>query len=81
MPDKAYKEMLDLLLANFEEVVFTTFDFYKSISDKDLQYLNVEKFPSFNEAYKYLISKYPGYDILVCGSLYFVSQVRKEFID
>lgn len=81
LPDKAYKEMLDLLLANFEEVVFTTFDFYKSISDKDLQYLNVEKFPSFNEAYKYLISKYPGYDILVCGSLYFVSQVRKEFID
>ena len=80
LPDKSYKEMLELLQDNFTEVVFSNFNFYKSLSPKQLSELKVEKFKSFREAYNYLTTKYPDYDILVCGSLYFVSEVRKEFI-
>lgn len=80
LPDKSYKEMLKLLKDNFEEVVYSSFNFYKNLSKDDLEKLDVKKFTTFSEAYEYLKVNYPTYDILVCGSLYFVSEVRKAFI-
>ena len=80
LKDKDYKAMLGLLKDNFKEVVFCEFDFYRGLNEADLDELSVKRFSEFSLALDYLTNKYPGYDILVCGSLYFISEIRKTLV-
>lgn len=81
LKDKDYTEMISLLTANVDEVVFSEFDFYRSLHQEDLDLLNLKKFDDFYQALDYMKDEYPQHIILVCGSLYFISSVRKQFID
>lgn len=78
--DKEYEKMLNLLVSNFDEVVFCQFDFFRGLKISDLKKFEMEKFLSFDKSLDYLKVKYPKYDILVCGSLYFISEIRKTLI-
>lgn len=80
LKDKDYKEMLQLLVDHFEEVVFCEFDFYRGLHKEDVDSLNVKKFSDFGQSLNYLTTNYPDYDILVCGSLYFISEIRKKLV-
>ena len=75
LADKDYNEMLELLKNHFREVVFAKFDFYRALNIEDIS--GVKKFDSFNDALVYVEKEYANNDILVCGSLYFISEVRK----
>lgn len=80
LKDKDYKEMLSLLIDNFEEVVFTQFNFSRALDKSDLENFEIKKFSDFSKGLNYLRQKYPTYDILICGSLYFISEIRKELL-
>lgn len=80
LKDKDYKDMLQLLVNHFEEVVFCEFDFYRGLHKEDIDNLGVKKFSNFEQSLKYAITNYPEYDILVCGSLYFISEIRKFLV-
>ncbi len=78
--DKDYPEMLELLTNRFAEVVFCEFDFYRALKIEELSEFDIKKFSDFNLALNYLKTKYPNYDILVSGSLYFISEIRKTLV-
>lgn len=80
LKDKNYLDMLSLLKENFKEVVFCEFDFYRSLKKDNLKKIDVEKFKNFDDSLDYLLNKYKNHDILVCGSLYFISEVRKSVL-
>lgn len=77
MKDKDYTEMLNLLESNFDEVVFVEFDYYRSLKFNDIS--EIAKFAAFDDALKYLMNKYGQREIIVCGSLYFVSDVKNNW--
>ncbi len=78
--DKDYPEMLKLLTDRFDEVVFCEFDFYRALNIEELSDYDIKKFKDFDVALNYLKTKYPNYDILVSGSLYFISEIRKTLV-
>lgn len=80
LKDKDYLEMLQLLVDNFKEVVFCEFDFYRGLSSSDVKNLPVKHFSTFDQAKDYLKVTHSGYDIIVCGSLYFISEIRKHIV-
>lgn len=82
MKDKDYQIMLDLLVANFTEVVFVEFNYYRALKASDL--VGIKSFESAKSAYAYYLDKYPNKTVIFCGSLYFVSEVsnnRRDIID
>lgn len=78
LKDKDYLEMLNLLNGHFKEVVFNQFDFYRALKLEDVSD-KFEKYADFEQALDYVKQKYPNNAILICGSLYFISEVRKQF--
>lgn len=80
LKDKDYLEMLEHLMASFTEVVFCEFDFSRSLKKEEINFNNIRKFSKFSQALDYLNKKYPQDEILVCGSLYFISDVRNQII-
>lgn len=77
LKDKDYEEMLELLIKNYSEVIFCEFDFYRSLSIEDLENFDIRKFTNINDSIDYMQHKYPNKRIIICGSLYFVSDVRQ----
>lgn len=77
LKDKDYPHMIELLSERYEEVVFCEFDFYRSLKISDLSDYNFKKFSNINDSIDYLKNKYFDRRIIVCGSLYFISDISK----
>lgn len=77
LKDKDYKEMLTLLKERYDEVVFSEFDFYRSLKKEDIKDDTIMTFSNIKEALAYIIETYPKRRIILCGSLYFISDARK----
>ncbi|MFI3283999.1 MAG: folylpolyglutamate synthase/dihydrofolate synthase family protein [Erysipelotrichaceae bacterium] len=80
LKDKDYKEMFDLLEVHCEQLYITTFDFYRAMKPEDLMAIEQGiKVVDYQMLIKSLIDKQKG-TIIVCGSLYFISEVRAFFV-
>lgn len=80
LKSKSYQEMLEVLQANFIEVVFCEFDFPQALKKADLIDDDLKKFSDYNQAINYVNNKYPHHSILICGSLYFIADVRNNLL-
>ena len=79
LKDKDYDEMISLLQDHYEELVFVEFDFYRSLKMSDLEDYDFKKYDNLEDALDYLYKMYPLDRIIICGSLYFISEVRTFF--
>ena len=77
LKDKDYHEMIKLLKNRYDELVFCEFDFYRSLKITDLSEYDFMKFTNINDSLNYLKNKYPNRRIIICGSLYFISEISK----
>lgn len=82
--DKAYKNMMKELENIIDEAYFTTFDFPRAASAEQLlaesPFRKSCAISSWNDALKEAKKKLKDEDVLVItGSLYFISEVRKSF--
>ena len=68
---KEYKKMVDMLNSHCDELIITSFDNYGVIDINE--FVNYKKYDSYVDAIDYAISNYDA--VLVCGSLYFLSDV------
>lgn len=80
LKDKEYIKMLEILENHFDNIYFTTFDFHRAFSISDLQQLDLKK-ATIVEDYQSFFKANENYEgtILVCGSLYFISEIRKRY--
>lgn len=76
LKDKEYEKMISMLTNRYEEVVFCEFDFYRSLKKSDVKQYGLEMFSHIKDALRYVVEKYPNQRIIICGSLYFISDVR-----
>ncbi len=80
LQDKPFKEMLEVLQTISRDVVVCEFDFYRAATIQNMQIDdNIRAIPDFKKALEYT-TKQEGVTI-VCGSLYFISQVREYILD
>lgn len=79
LKDKDYPQMIDLLRDNFDEVIFCEFDFYRALKKEDLKQLDIKVVQSLEDGLEYYKKEKPNHTILICGSLYFISEVRKVY--
>lgn len=77
LKDKNVNELVKLFNGHVKKIIITQFDYYRclNIDGYDDDYL---KFEDYHEAVEYALSNYDH--ILICGSLYFISEVRKVFV-
>ena len=68
---KEYKKMVDMLNSHCDELIITSFDNYGVIDINE--FVNYKKYDSYVDAIDYAISNYDV--VLICGSLYFLSDV------
>lgn len=81
LKDKAYSDMIDLLLPVAGEMIVTAFDFYRAQSAEALaQGKPVTVKADFQQAYQYALelNQKTGGSIVITGSLYFISQVLES---
>ena len=77
LKDKQYDRMLKYLKPLCEELVITSFSFYRAASIEDLEHsVEATVIPSWKDAISYATDKYRNGTVLITGSLYFVSEVR-----
>ena len=75
---KEYDKMIDLLVSASDELVITKFHHPLNIDAKDLASRHhLKEVDDFMEAFEYLKAKYPC--IVVCGSLYFLSEFMENY--
>lgn len=79
LKDKDYEEMISLLQERYDELVFVEFDFYRSLNINDLKSHDFRKYENLQDALDYYRHKHPNQRIIICGSLYFISEVRNYF--
>lgn len=70
---KNYQEMYDILSNHCDEIIVTSFNIPGSIEQSDIN--NECYYQNYQEALEYAKKRYEN--ILVCGSLYFISDVAK----
>ncbi len=77
LKDKQYDQMIRMLKRECDELIVTSFDYYRAtpLSDLAAQH-GVSAIRDYKEALKEAQGKYADGCILVTGSLYFVSEVR-----
>ena len=80
LKDKDSEEMLAILNENADKLFVTSFDFYRAWKAEDL--LKVKYGQVINDWRNLLLElvKEDQSTIIVCGSLYFISEVR-DFLD
>lgn len=76
---KEYDKMLRLLKKECDEIVLTKFQAFKGLMDTDFESkeLDIKIIADMMEAYRYLKDKYGC--VIVCGSLYFISEFIERF--
>ena len=72
---KEYKKMLEMLKEHCDELVITSFDYKEAIDIDSLKDYKTES--DYKKAIDEAISKYDN--ILICGSLYFMSDVVQNY--
>ncbi len=79
LKDKEYGKMLEKLKMYANEVIVTEFDFYRSCKAVELSKMveGVLVIASYREAIEYALEKYKHKNILITGSLYFISEARQ----
>lgn len=81
LKDKEYEKMLTLLFEDCKQITITTFAFQRSASIEDLKKaFPVSIVPDYKDAIKQALQT-SDVPIIVCGSLYFISQVRNYLIN
>lgn len=77
LKDKKVNELVKLFENHVKTIIITQFDYYRclNIDGYDNDYL---KFEDYQKALDFALNHYDS--ILVCGSLYFISEVRKIFV-
>lgn len=75
--DKEYAKMLQALKEIADELVVTTFSYYRAASIADLSSsIDATVISDYKEAISYAQNKYKDGSVLITGSLYFVSEAR-----
>lgn len=74
---KEYQKMIDMLIKHCDELVLTSFDFYGVIDLQDYKDNMYHVIDDYKNAIDYAISKYDN--IIICGSLYFMSDVAANY--
>ena len=71
--------MLRLLKKECDEIVLTKFQAFKGLMDTDFESkeLDIKIIADMMEAYRYLKDRYSC--VIVCGSLYFISEFIERF--
>lgn len=78
LKDKEYEKMLALLEEVADELVVTQFDFYRRASLESLQlHEKIKAFSDYRQAINYVEKKVGDGTIVITGSLYFISEVRR----
>lgn len=77
LKDKEYQKMLQILKTNFTEVYLTTFSFHRAFTYAELKATNENIIADYNQFLDENID-YEGL-IVICGSLYFISEIRKKY--
>lgn len=76
LKDKNVNELCNMLKPFVDKLVVTEFDFYRCQRIED--YVGVEEmFKNYEDALRYVMGL--NKKVLVCGSLYFISEIRKKF--
>ncbi|MCI6272419.1 MAG: Mur ligase family protein [Erysipelotrichaceae bacterium] len=75
LKDKEVEEMINLLKNNSEFLIACEFDFYR-VKNIDEISIDVIKIKDYKEAIDYGIKKIEDNFLIICGSLYFISEVR-----
>ena len=82
LQDKPAKAMAKLLSENVDSVIITQFEFYRAMKANDIATnLDVLVVRDFREAIKLGIEKSHDGTLFICGSLYFISIVRKYILN
>lgn len=77
LKDKQYDQMLRYLKPLCDELVITSFSFYRAASIEQLEHsVKATVINDWHEAIDYARKKYHDGTVLITGSLYFVSEVR-----
>ncbi len=77
LKDKDVHEMLSLIAQSVDQLILTEFDFYRAIR-WDTQEVNYPIIKEVTDAMSYAKSLAQEGTIVVCGSLYFISEVMKN---
>lgn len=79
--DKEHHEMLMKLEKEVDELIITEFDFYRAASAEELaEGINAKVIKDYEEAIDYGIKENKG-TLIITGSLYFISDVRKYILE
>ncbi len=81
LKDKDTQEMIELLYDNCTRMIVTEFDFYRAAKASALKTkANIQVIEDWKEAIAYAKTQNKQGTIIVCGSLYFISEVRTYLI-
>ena len=75
MKDKNYLAMLEILIKNSDKVYLTSFDYSRALKIDNVSEIVVEKFEQYTKALERAYSTVNKGTIVICGSLYFVSEI------
>ena len=80
--DKQYEKMLKVLESVADELIVSSFNYKRAASQEELVIDDrITSIPDYKEALKYAVRKYASGSIVICGSLYFVSEIRKYIVE
>lgn len=81
LKDKQTKEMLEILDQHADSIIVTEFDFYRAQSAHKLAYKeHYQVITDYELAIKEAINHNENGTVMVCGSLYFISQVYNSVV-
>lgn len=80
LKDKPVSSMIDILSENSDELIVTEFDFYRAIKLDELN-TNAKIIKDYKEAIRKGIELSKNGTLFICGSLYFISEVRKYILE
>ena len=81
LKDKQYEKMISYLCPLCDELVITSFDYYRATPiDVIAENEEATMIADWKEAIRYATEKYEEGSVLITGSLYFVSEVRSMYV-
>jgi dihydrofolate synthase/folylpolyglutamate synthase len=78
LKDKNYQRMSEILIENADSVIFTTFDFTRALDIDTVFPKMVEKYEHYDGALERAYNTVGKGTIVICGSLYFISEILRK---